>query len=309
MWGECLMKSQGLMLGLLCAMAGFWTMGGGGCAPDAAPATAAPDDSIPNPEEGSGPTPDPGSTPPSGTPADPGTPPPGTIPTPEPDAGSPPDATPAPDAGTSVPPEPVPVPGTDPDPRPPPPLPLPDYGANLLLNSNAEEGSGSRDGGSVPVPHWTLSDDSGFTAVQYGAGFLSASDVGPLDWGFNFFAGGQAAESTAVQDVDVARLAPEVDEGAVQVMLSGYLGGFGSQEDNATVTAQFRTADGLGLGSIAIGPVRATDRLNTTGLLYRKAMTGVPVGTRSIRVVVRLVRVEGTYNDGYVDNLLLVLKR
>ena len=54
---------------------------------------------------------------------------------------------------------------------------------------------------------------------------------------------------------------------------------------------------------------KAAERLNTTGLVARRAQGLVPVGTRSIQVLIRLVRTEGTYNDGYVDDLLLVLTR
>jgi hypothetical protein len=308
--GGHMMKRQGLTLGLLFLVAGFLTISGGGCEPDTAPPAAVPDESLPAPEAGPGQPPGSGSTPAPGNPSDPGTPS-GTTPAPDPDTGSPPGTPPsAPDAGTSPPSQPEPVPGTGPEPQPPPPPALPSYGANLLLNANAEEDRGSRDEQSVAVSHWTVPFGSGFTAVEYEApGFPTSSDLGPIDRGHNFFAGGQARESTAFQDIDVAHLAPEVDEGSVTVSLSGFLGGHSDRGDSAQVTAQFQAGDGRDLGSLVIGPVNAGDRLDTTGLIQRKAHGPLPVGTRSLRVVIRLVRTDGTYNDGYVDNLLLVLTR
>jgi hypothetical protein len=54
--------------------------------------------------------------------------------------------------------------------------------------------------------------------------------------------------------------------------------------------------------------VLAADRSNTTEFVQRSASGTVPVGTRSIRIVVTATRLSGHTNDGYADNLSLVLQ-
>lgn len=87
--------------------------------------------------------------------------------------------------------------------------------------------------------------------------------------------------------------------------VSGYLGGFPGQQDNASLFLQFIT-DKTMFGVAPLGPVTTADRDGRTGLLLRSETGFVPAGTRSIRV---LLQMEGTsaYNDGYADNLLFVL--
>jgi hypothetical protein len=61
------------------------------------------------------------------------------------------------------------------------------------------------------------------------------------------------------------------------------------------------------VGSASIGPVTNVDRSELSGLLFESTDGLVPVGTRSIDLTLLLSRVDGTYNDGYADNLSLVL--
>jgi hypothetical protein len=49
--------------------------------------------------------------------------------------------------------------------------------------------------------------------------------------------------------------------------------------------------------------VTAADRGNLTGFRHRSATGLLPVGTRSIQVVVNMTEVTGPFNDGYADNL------
>src|SRR5271169_665406 len=78
------------------------------------------------------------------------------------------------------------------------------YSTNILVNGSAEAGPNSPTGAPVSVPGWTTS--SAFTVVPYGAagGFPQTSDPGPPDRGVQFFAGGNAATSSATQDMDVS---------------------------------------------------------------------------------------------------------
>lgn len=89
--------------------------------------------------------------------------------------------------------------------------------------------------------------------------------------------------------------------------LSAWLGGFSSQDDNAVLTLAFLDTDSAQLGTASLGPVTEPDRGGNTGLLFRDLMGLVPVGTRSIDVTLTLTREEGSYDDGYADNLSLVL--
>ncbi len=181
-------------------------------------------------------------------------------------------------------------------------------GANLLQNPGAEAGAGGSDsGGAMPPPGWTVTGD--LTTVQYGAsgGFPSAANSAGIGGGSNFFAGGNSPLSTATQTVDVSGSAAGIDAGTVTATLSGDLGGYATQDDNMAVTATYLSASGGPLGSLTIGPVTEADRNGQTTLLPRSGTGTVAPGTRSIQVVMTATRYEGTYNDGYADNLSLSL--
>ena len=184
-----------------------------------------------------------------------------------------------------------------------------DFGRNLLRNGAAEEGAGGNGTAVVPAPGWTTTAGA-FTVVQWGAraSLPGAANPGPPNRGMNFFAGGPGAvRSTARQSVDLAGAAAQIDAGGVTASLSGWLGGYIAEGDNAIVRAVFVDNNAVTLGSIAIGPVTAADRANVMALLYRDGSVPVPVGTRTIGVTVEFTRVFGYYNDGYADNLALVL--
>jgi uncharacterized protein (TIGR03437 family) len=71
----------------------------------------------------------------------------------------------------------------------------------------------------------------------------------------------------------------------------------------------FQDAGGKQLSSVAVGPVKMTDRSNTdSGLYLRRAIGPVPAGARTAAVLVTFTGVSGeSYNNGYADNLSLVL--
>jgi hypothetical protein len=181
-------------------------------------------------------------------------------------------------------------------------------GSNLILNGGAEGSPGATNGSTIlPPADWSASP--GFTVVQYGAsgGFPSATSPGPASRGVNFFAGGPSvAQSTATQRIDVSALAATIDQRATY-SVSGYFGGYADQGDSALLTIEFFRASGTQLASAHIGGVTPQERDDVTGLLRRSATGRVPLGTRSIDVVLTMTRVAGSYNDGYADNLSLVL--
>jgi hypothetical protein len=189
------------------------------------------------------------------------------------------------------------------------------YGTNLIFNGNAEVGPVNDDADTiVPVPGWTNATGS-FTVTEYDAtsvtgGVANQSDPGPTSRGLSFFSGGYGSPvSTASQIVDVSAGAAAIDAQTVTFFLDGYFGGYESQDDNATLTATFLSTNSNVLGSITIGGVLAAGRSDATGLFERSTTGLVPVGTRSIELQQTMTLMEGTYNDGYADNLALVLTK
>ena len=180
--------------------------------------------------------------------------------------------------------------------------------ANLLVNPGAEDAEGAADTTTqVPIPGWETT--STMTAMQYGTDtFPTAADAARIGGGGNFFAGGPGgARSTATQLVDVSASAAAIDAGRLAATLSAWLGGWSGQNDAIAIAAVYRSDAGESLGRTTIGPVLAADRGGVTGFRQRSATDVVPARTRSIQVVVTATRTEGTYNDGYADNLVLAL--
>jgi hypothetical protein len=177
---------------------------------------------------------------------------------------------------------------------------------NLIVNGNAEAAIGSADGTPVATPGWTTTGEA--TAAQYGvSGWPGSADPGPTDRGLNLFSGGPSdATSTLTQTINVAQFSSAIDSRRVTYLLSGWLGGWQSQDDNATLTVTFQSASGVALGTGSIGPVMGSDRAYATGLIQQSSSGSVPSGTRTVLVVLSLVRISGSANDGYADDLSLV---
>lgn len=183
------------------------------------------------------------------------------------------------------------------------------FETNRVVNGDAEAGTGSPTGDVVPVPGWTTTSGN-FTAVQYGAsgGFPAVTDPGPVNRGSNFFAGGpNVASSSAFQFISLAPNASVIDAGQATFTLSGYFGGFSTQGDFSFLTATFLDASSNSLGSTQIGLVSSADRNGVSGLLLRSADGFVPAGARTVNLGLGMTRTSGSYNDGYADNLFLVL--
>ena len=182
---------------------------------------------------------------------------------------------------------------------------------NVVRNPGAEAAAGATDSSTtVDVPRWKTTGQ--FTAVEYGApGFPDADDSTVIEGGSNFFAGGpDGTPNKAIQTISLsASTRTTISKGGVRAKLSGYLGGFDSQNDNMVVKAALRNADKDVLKTLTIGPVLAADRGNETKLLFRKISSSVPKSTHSIRITQIAKRTEGTYNDGYSDNVSFVMKK
>ena len=182
------------------------------------------------------------------------------------------------------------------------------FGSNLIVNGDAESGVGSASGNDVlAVPGFVTTGN--FTAVQYGAPqFPTLANAGPENRGLNFFAGGPSiALSTAMQSIDVSTGAAAIDAGGSTFDLSAFLGGFDTQDDNAVLSISFLSGASATLGSASIGPTTQPDRGGISGLLFQETSGFVPIGTRSIELTLTMTRFQGSYDDGYADNLSLVL--
>jgi hypothetical protein len=181
---------------------------------------------------------------------------------------------------------------------------------NLLVDPGAESvaqcSATGLDG--MTIPGWTITSGEP-NAVCYGApnGFPTAGTPGSPTRGNQFFNGGGTGNSSLSQTVDVSAAASAIDAGGVPVTLSGWLGGWSSQNDRVGVTATFQDASGATLGSTAIGPVTNKNRGNTTEFLQKSATATLPAHTRSIRVDMNFTYTAGSNTDGYADDLSLTV--
>jgi len=182
-------------------------------------------------------------------------------------------------------------------------------GHNLVVNGGAEAGPGLPQSGSTTIPGWTTTGN--FTAVDYGHDdYPSKLTPGPSDRGEHLFSGGTSDPlSTASQSIDVSALATAIDGGTIKYAFSAWIGGYASQHDYASVSATFLGTGQAPLGNVVLGPVTAADRAGLTALLRRAAAGTVPAGTRSIVIKITATRFDGTANDGYTDNISLVLQK
>jgi len=184
------------------------------------------------------------------------------------------------------------------------------FGQNLVVNGNAEAGPGSPNDGAklMPIPGWKRMGT--FTVIQYGGsgGFPDKNSPGPSNRGKNFFAGGPGSpkdQTSASQLIDVSTLSAGLKSGKAKFSFSAYIGGFASQADYGYVTAAFLDSNGKRVGSAKLGPVTTKDRKSVTGLYSRSTSGRVPALTRKVIVEMVSVRKEGSFHDGYFDNIEL----
>lgn len=187
------------------------------------------------------------------------------------------------------------------------------WGDNLLVNAGADAASGGDGSSSYAgnLPGWAVTGE--LMAVDYAlgcpGGYPCTTDPGPADPGVNHFAGGNVALSTASQTVDLAFAGSSIQGTGAYYSLSGWLGGYASQNDYAQLSVSFLNAASEVVGTGSIGPVSAADRGNQTALLYREQSGWVPDGAVSAQVQLQMTRTGGTSNDGYADSLALSLKQ
>jgi uncharacterized repeat protein (TIGR01451 family) len=121
------------------------------------------------------------------------------------------------------------------------------------------------------------------------------------------FTGDRAASSVATQTINLAPSAAAIDNGHVDASLSAYVGGYAAQRDNATLIYDFEDAAGANLATVSFGPVLVTDRGSVSGFVPFAATQLLPTGTRQVVITIKTQRFTAPANDGYVDNVSLVL--
>lgn len=166
-------------------------------------------------------------------------------------------------------------------------------GTNLIVNGGAENGTAG----------WTGFDGySMFQSVDYGSNWVLPTQPGPVDRGAKMFTG-LNAQAAGYQTIELGALAGQ----QLHYDLTGWLGGWSSQEDNALLYVSFLDTVGNEIGSASIGPLTAADRNNQTGLFFRSASGDLPTGTASLQFSLSMERLGGGDNDGYADNLSFVV--
>jgi len=180
-------------------------------------------------------------------------------------------------------------------------------GTNLIKSSDAEviTQAGACTSAATAFAPWTT--DGVALVCPYGSEFATTTP-GPsaIDRGGFYFRGGVAATASITQTIDVSANASLINSGT-SYTLAGWLGGIGSDGDNATLTATFRNASGGQLGTGSIGPVLNTDRDNNTGLIFRGINGTVPAGTTSVLLTLAFTRQAGQYDEGSADNLYFAI--
>jgi uncharacterized protein (TIGR03437 family) len=190
------------------------------------------------------------------------------------------------------------------------------FGSNLIVNGNGEAPTGATlpvplaslyRGGVPDVPSWVRTGAMMVDVYSPNSDLTASSASAPDRGSWYFYGGADSAVSTAVQDIDLAGAAAQIDTGKATFAFSGWVGGYEDQDDNMTVTAQFVNWSGTVLSQVTLGPVKAAERGNVSKLLEKSQSGAVPAGTRAARITLVATRVTGVDNDGMADSLSLVL--
>lgn len=187
-------------------------------------------------------------------------------------------------------------------------LPQLALGTNLVFNGDAESMRGFDD--ATPDQYcsgWEDRDGDGMSVMRYAA--LSTQPTqSPAGRGDNFFIGGIIGESTMSQRIDLSEIGPLIASGRVAYDLSGWLGGWGNQDDHSDLLLRFLDDAGDEISQVLLQGPLAAERKNVTTFARREAEGTLPTGTRAVEVALRASR-PGTSgdNDGFADNISLIL--
>ncbi|MGQ0701048.1 MAG: LamG-like jellyroll fold domain-containing protein [Panacagrimonas sp.] len=180
------------------------------------------------------------------------------------------------------------------------------WAACVLCSTNLIVNPGADDDLSTPPGGWTAGTGTVFPRPYNSGGGFPTSAQGAPGGGANYFQA-SGAVATITQTIDLSVDAAAIDAGTLDFNLSGFLGGFGNQNDRAQLGVVFRDGSNATLGSATIGPVTNAQRGNATSFLSRSAFGDVPIGTRNALVTLTATRAAGAVNDGYSDSFSLTV--
>ena len=184
------------------------------------------------------------------------------------------------------------------------------YGQNLVVNGTAEAAPAAPNPDVLAtIPAWIRTGTLNVLAYGTPGGFPTPSSPGPASRGSNFFFGGASAIAFGSQTIDVSSGAADIDAGLVSYDFEAYLGGKGTEEDNAVLSLVFNDENGQSVGTASLNGPSAAQRGGVTGLLRRTRTGLVPGGTRAIQLGLLFSRFAGAYNDGSADNISVMFTR
>ncbi len=134
-------------------------------------------------------------------------------------------------------------------------------------------------------------------------------DAVPTNHGRCFFMSAER-ESTTSQSIDLSALRGQIDARQIDFELSGWIGGYGDQDDTLTIRAVALNDRGEETPFAQLGPIHSRDRNNESGFWKRSKEGELPVGTRRVRIdLVAKSFDTSTTNvpDAYADNVSLTL--
>ncbi len=184
------------------------------------------------------------------------------------------------------------------------------FKSNWVVNGDGETGPCASSMGVTHPTGWNCNGT--ITQIYYNTtnGDQLSTYPGPSNRGSCYFYGQISTVTSMWQNVNMTSSINPVliDNQTVLFNFSAWLGGFGTQNDNAQVSLTFINQVNQQVGSnFTLGPVLAAARGNITSLIFQQTSGFVPVGARSFIVMVTIILSAGTYNDGDVDNIVVYL--
>jgi len=185
------------------------------------------------------------------------------------------------------------------------------YDANIVVNSGFENGPASPNGQTVvPPTGWTSIGSATVVPYSIGGQFPTASSPGSPIRGNQFLAGGPTSSLGQVfQLVDLTAYGSAIDSGGVAFQFGAWLGGFGAEDDIARAIIVWADVNSNSLRTDTIVGPSAVVRGGVTGFENYFTSSRVPVGVRKALITVTLSRIIQPYNNAYIDDVSLELRR